>query len=215
MKYMVKTPFWFKWIYPGYIWKMDTAEKIIYLSFDDGPHEQATPFVLETLAKYNAKATFFCIGKNVAEHPDIYNRIIAGGHTVGNHTMNHLNGWNTDDATYIDNVKQATVYIDSTLFRPPYGRIKKFQAKVLMQLLNKEAGTVPFKILMWTVLSGDFDTDISGEKCFKNVINNTAKGSIVVFHDSAKAFERLQYALPATLAFFAEKGFRFEAINNG
>ena len=210
---MIKTPFWFKWIYPDYIWDMDTDEKIIYLTFDDGPHAEATPFVLETLLKYNAEATFFCIGKNVEEHPDLYQRIIAEGHTVGNHTQNHLNGWHTTDDVYIDNVIQATKWIDSSLFRPPYGRIKKFQAKVLMQQLNQDTKTIPFKIIMWTVLSGDFDTDISGEKCFKNVIQSTKPGSIVVFHDSAKAFERMQYALPKTLEYFSDKGYCFKAID--
>jgi len=212
MKYTVKSPFWFKWIYPDYIWEMEGKGKIIYLTFDDGPQAEATPFVLDTLAIYNAKATFFCIGKNVEEHPDLYKRILTEGHTVGNHTQNHLNGWHTNDDVYIDNVKQAAKWIDSTLFRPPYGRIKKFQAKVLMQQLNTETNTIPFKIVMWTVLSGDFDTDISGDKCFRNVQQKTKEGSIVVFHDSAKAFERLQYALPRTLEYFAEKGFRFEAI---
>ncbi len=210
---MIKTPFWFKWIYPDYIWELKTNEKIIYLTFDDGPHAEATPYVLDILAKYQAKATFFCIGKNVEEHLDLYHRIIAEGHSIGNHTQNHLNGWQTTDDVYIDNVKQASKWIDSTLFRPPYGRIKKFQAKVLMQQLNQDAKTIPFKIIMWTVLSGDFDTDISGEKCFKNVIQSTNPGSIVVFHDSAKAFERMQYALPKTLEYFAEEGYSFNAIN--
>ena len=212
MKYFVKTPFWLRWMYPGYLWKMPDNEKVIYLTFDDGPHPYATPFVLETLAKYNAKATFFCIGKNVAEHQDIYNSILKEGHTVGNHTQNHLNGWHTTDETYINNVKEATKWIDTNLFRPPYGRIKRFQAKVLMQQLNKQANTTPFKIVMWTVLSGDFDTAISGDKCFANVKNNTGAGSIVVFHDSEKAFERLQITLPKTLEYFQQKGFVFKAI---
>ncbi len=212
MKYFVKTPFWLRWMYPDYLWKMPDNEKVIYLTFDDGPHTYATPFVLETLAKYNAKATFFCIGKNVAEHQDIYNSILKEGHSVGNHTQNHLNGWHTSDEDYINNVQQATKWIDTTLFRPPYGRIKKFQAKVLMQQLNKDANTTPFKIVMWSVLSGDFDTAISGDKCFTNVKNNTDAGSIVVFHDSEKAFERLQIVLPKTLDYFHQQGFVFKAI---
>ncbi len=199
-------------MYPDYLWNMPDKDKVIYLTFDDGPHPIATPFVLETLAKYDAKATFFCIGKNVAEHQDIYNTILKEGHSVGNHTQHHLNGWHTDDAEYIEDVKQAAKWIDTSLFRPPYGRIKRFQAKVLMQQLNKEAATIPFRIVMWSVLSGDFDIDISGEKCFKNVKNNTGAGSIVVFHDSEKAFERLEYALPKTLDYFKQKGYVFKAI---
>jgi len=214
MKYFIKSPFWLRWMYPKYLWRMNSEEKVIYLSFDDGPHAEATPFVLDILAKYDAKATFFCIGKNVASYPDIYKRILQEGHTVGNHTQHHLNGWKTDNETYINDIIEAKKWIDSTLFRPPYGRIKAFQAKVLQQQLNTEAKTVPFKIVMWTVLSGDFDTDISGEKCFDNVKDNTNAGSIVVFHDSQKAFERLSYALPKTLAYFKEKGFVFKSIPN-
>lgn len=156
-------------------------EKIIYLTFDDGPHPVATPFVLDTLKKYNAKATFFCIGKNVAQHPDIYKRILLEGHTTGNHTHNHLNGSKNSNEEYIANIKEAKKYIDSNLFRPPYGRITGFQVK----LLNRA-----FNIIMWDVLSADFDIHLSPEKCSRNVIKSAREGSIVVFHDSEKAFKR-------------------------
>ena len=130
MVYFVRTPWWVsKWLYPVYIWRMPADEKKIYLSFDDGPHPEATVFALDQLKQYQAKATFFCIGKNVAEYPDIYKRILLEGHATGNHTHDHLNGWKSKDATYFENIATASRYIDSTLFRPPYGRITRFQAK--------------------------------------------------------------------------------------
>ena len=202
--YFIKSPWILKKIYPSLVWNIKTEEKKLYLTFDDGPHPKATPFVLDTLKKYNAKATFFCIGKNVEEYRDIYNKIIADGHSIGNHTQNHLNGWQTDDEVYINNIKKASLNIDSNLFRPPYGRISRFQIKLLDKL--------NFKIFMWDVLSGDFDTNLSKEKCANNVILEATSGSIVVFHDSEKAWERLEYALPKVLEYFTEKGFLFERI---
>lgn len=183
---------------------MPGQSKKIYLTFDDGPHPVATPFVLEQLKKYNAKATFFCIGKNIDEYPFLYEEILDDGHMVGNHTYNHLNGWKTDDATYIENIVLAKKRIDSNLFRPPYGRATKFQLRLL-----KQQGMLP---VMWTVLSGDFDTGLSREKCLINVVKNTMEGSIVIFHDSAKAFERLEYVLPRVMEHFSAKGFQFEKI---
>jgi peptidoglycan/xylan/chitin deacetylase (PgdA/CDA1 family) len=179
---------------------------VLYLSFDDGPHPLATPFVLDELKKYQAKATFFCIGKNVMEYPQIYKRVLAEGHRVGNHTHNHLNGWQVSDNEYFDNIKQAARYIDSDLFRPPYGRITRFQAAGL------RAAPVNFKIIMWDILSADFDQGISPEKCALNVIGNAAPGSVIIFHDSEKAFERMQWALPKVLQHFSEQGYRFETI---
>lgn len=208
MKYFVRTPWWLKKIYPSYIWHIKTREKVIYLTFDDGPHEQATPFVLDELKKYNATASFFCVGKNVKDHPAIYNRILEEGHATGNHTHNHLNGWKTSDKEYLQNIAEAATYIDSALFRPPYGKIKTFQAKNIKAAMKKEAA----KIIMWDVLSGDFDTTITNEECLQNVVMNTGKGSIVVFHDSEKAFPLLKYTLPRTLDFFANRGFRFEKL---
>lgn len=199
--YLVKTPWWLRMIYSGYTWRMPSTEKTIYLSFDDGPHEIATPFVLDTLKQYDAKASFFCIGKNVRLHPDIYQRIIAEGHAVGNHTENHLNGWHTPNTEYLNNIQQAEEVIQSNLFRPPYGRIKRSQAKAL----NKQ-------IIMWDVLSGDFDPLLTPEGCLAYCIKHTEAGSIVVFHDSAKAFPKMKYALPKMLDYFTHQGFQFKRL---
>ncbi len=203
--YFVKTPGWLKKIYSHYVWHIPTREKQLYLSFDDGPHPVATLFVLDTLKKYNAKATFFCIGKNVAAHGDIYRRILFEGHAVGNHTHDHLNGWKTDVAAYLENIQKASGYIESRLYRPPYGRIRKKQGKAL-----REAG---YNIIMWDVLSGDFDARITPKKCLENVVQNSGNGSVIVFHDSEKAFKNVCYALPEMLEFFSKKGYTFEALN--
>lgn len=203
MFYFVKTPWWLKLLYKGCTWQMPPGrDKVLYLTFDDGPHPVATPFVLDELKKYNAKATFFCIGKNVSENRKIYEQMISEGHQAGNHTHNHLNGWATKNDTYLQNIADAAVHIQSSLFRPPYGRIKKTQVKLLQQ----------YRIVMWTVLSGDFDTKLSKEKCAENVLRNAESGAVVVFHDSAKAFEKLKYALPLVLSHFSKQGYRFETI---
>lgn len=209
MFYFIKSPWWLKRFFPERLWTIDTkGEKIIYLTFDDGPNPIATPFVLNELSKYNAKATFFCIGKNVETNFGLYKNIINDGHAVGNHTFSHLNGWKTDDKVYMEDIDRAKKIIDSTLFRPPYGRISLFQTKLLHQhKLN-------FKIVMWSVLSGDFDIKLSPKKCLNNVLLSTQSGDIIVFHDSEKAFERLQYVLPKMLAYFSDKGYRFEKIKN-
>lgn len=211
--YLITTPWWLRAFYPSFRWSYETNNKELYLTFDDGPHPEATPFLLDELKKYNAKATFFCIGKNVVAHPDIYQRIIDDGHRTGNHTFNHLNGWKTDNKTYIDNVFEAAKFIDSDLFRPPYGRISKFQAKLLQKQRQITFPASPLKIIMWSVLSGDFDTNLSPEKCLNNVILNAKPGAVIVFHDSAKAWERLQYAVPRVLEYFSERGYAFKAIN--
>ena len=211
--YLVSTPRLLRAFYPTLIWQMDTQDKCLYLTFDDGPHETATPFVLDTLKQFDAKATFFCIGKNVYQHKSLYDRILAEGHTVGNHTQNHANGWDTNNYYYIKDVQIASELIHSNLFRPPYGRIKRSQINALQ---NKDADyeeNSSFNIIMWSVLSGDFDQKISKEKCLKNVKKNTENGSIIVFHDSAKAFENMKYALPKTLEHFSKEGFQFKAIN--
>ena len=206
MFYLAKTPTLIKKLYPECLWDVKTIENIIYLTFDDGPTPEVTFYVLDELKKYNAKATFFCIGKNVKEHFDIYKRIIAEGHKPGNHTFNHLNGWKTDDREYLEDIKQAANIIDSEYFRPPYGRITKFQLKAL------QGENYKLKTVMWSVLSGDFDVKISPENCYLNVIKNVKPGAIVVFHDSLKAFARLEYALPRILDFFSEKGFQFKIL---
>ena len=209
MFYFVKTPRWLKKIYDSYVWSIPVNEKIVYLTFDDGPHPQATPFVLKLLKQYNALATFFCIGKNVVEHPDIYNQILIDGHAVGNHTYNHLNGWKTANEEYMKDIALAAQYINSNLFRPPYGRITFFQAKSLKAVMK---GTDP-KVIMWDVLSGDFDIDITNEDCLSNVVLSSVPGSIIVFHDSQKAFLKLQYTLPKVMEFFTEKGYSFKSIS--
>jgi len=208
MFYFVKTPKWIMKFFSKCVWEIPSQEKIIYLTFDDGPHPEATSFVLDTLKEYGAKATFFCIGKNVIDQPVLYERIITEGHAVGNHTFNHLNGWKTADSVYMEDIAKAKKYIDSSLFRPPYGKITPFQLK----LLAKEK----FQLtpMMWTVLSGDFDANLSKETCLENVLTTTNSGSIVVFHDSQKAIEKLQFVLPKILDYFKEKGFRFEKIVN-
>jgi len=206
MFYFATTPKWVKKLFSGSIWDMSKAEKAIYLTFDDGPHPLITPFILDELVKYNAKATFFCIGKNVHKNPAVYDRILAEGHAVGNHTYNHPDGWKTGNAEYLADILQAQKYIDSDLFRPPYGHITGKQRKALSGL-NK-----PFKIIMWSVLSGDFDVNISPEQCCTNVIKNTENGSVVVFHDSEKANERMRYTLPIILKYFSERGYFFRKI---
>jgi peptidoglycan/xylan/chitin deacetylase (PgdA/CDA1 family) len=208
MFYFIKTPWWLMKCYPSCIWKMPDHEKVIYLTFDDGPHPEATPFVLDMLKEYQAKASFFCIGKNVVEQPVIYQRIVAEGHAVGNHTFNHLNGWKTSDAMYMDNIAKAKQYIDSSLFRPPYGKITPFQLKLLSKANFK------LRPVMWTVLSGDFDGKRTKESCLRNVLKSTGNGSIVVFHDSEKAFVKMNYTLPKMLDYFKQQGYRFEKIDS-
>lgn len=210
MRYFVKTPWWLKRIYSSYIWSIQTKEKIVWLTFDDGPHPVATPFVLDELKKYQAKATFFCIGKNVVAYPDLYKRILDEGHAVGNHTYNHLNGWKTKDKIYLEDISETSKYIDTTLFRPPYGRITSFQAMNVQKAMKKEAA----HIIMWDVISGDFDNSIPAQRCTENVILNAKNGSIIVFHDSEKALPRLKPCLPEVLEFFIKKDFRFERLEN-
>lgn len=207
MFYITKTPKWVRKLFAGSIWEMLPRHKTIYLTFDDGPHPVITPFVLGELAKYNAKATFFCIGKNVVNNPSVFNKILEEGHAVGNHTYDHLDGWKTENADYLKNISEAKKHIDSDLFRPPYGRITWNQQKELTQ------SEQPFKVIMWSVLSGDFDMNISADQCLKNVLKNTKSGSVVVFHDSEKANARLRYTLPLVLKYYTEKGYLFEKIN--
>jgi peptidoglycan/xylan/chitin deacetylase (PgdA/CDA1 family) len=204
--YLVKTPWLLKKLYPNLVWNTKTATRCIYLTFDDGPIPIVTPFVLNILKKHNAKATFFCIGDNISKHTDIFEQVKAGGHSIGNHTFNHLKGWVTNNQIYLDNFLQTDKLLDTPLFRPPYGRIKRAQ----IQLLKKARPDL--KIIMWDVLSGDFDTNLSPEACLKNVLKHTEAGSIVVFHDSLKAFDRLEYVLPRALEYWSKEGYSFNAL---
>lgn len=213
--YWIKTNSVIKKIFSNYIWDVSNTENKIYLTFDDGPIPEITEWVLEELKKHNAKATFFCIGNNIEKHPEIFEKVINEGHSVGNHTFNHLNGWKTSTEDYLENAKlgeasisnlKSEIYnLQSKLFRPPYGKIKTSQAKKLQQL--------GYKIIMWDVLSADYDTSISPEKCLDNVLKNVTSGSIIVFHDSIKAFPNLEYTLPKALKYWAAKGFVFEKLD--
>ncbi len=204
--YLANSPYWLQWLYPSLTWHKSRKEKSVYLTFDDGPIPVVTPFVLNTLKTFNAKATFFCIGDNADKFPGVYADILAGGHAVGNHTHNHLKGWNTSTPDYLSNIQKCSGLIQSNLFRPPYGRIKKSQISAIRSSFPET------EIIMWDVLSGDFDTDLSHEKCTQNVLKYTRNGSIIVFHDSEKAFDRLRYTLPAVLETLAQKGFSFRTL---
>ena len=211
---LVKTPQLISNFFNSYTWHFKRDSKNIYLTFDDGPIPEVTPWVLDMLKKHNAKATFFCIGDNVLKHPDIFKRIISDNHQIGNHTFNHLKGFTTKTHSYIQNTEKAHAVFTKTnksfsaqkvlLFRPPYGKIKPKQVKLL-----KNKG---YKIVFWDVLSRDFDSKLSPNKCFDNVIKYTQNGSIIVFHDSLKAFKNLKYTLPKVLAYYSEKGYTFKSI---
>ena len=190
-------------MFPQQVWSIPTDGKKLFLTFDDGPTPEITDWVLETLEKFGAKATFFLIGKNVEENPEMVEKILSAGHTIGNHTHNHVNGWETSNSTYIKNTLKTEKILETNLFRPPYGRIKRSQTKVMS---NR------FKIIMWDVLSGDFDLHARKEKVLSNVTKHAEPGSIIVFHDSVKAKPRLQYALPKVLEYFINRGYSFDAI---
>ncbi|RYY82227.1 MAG: polysaccharide deacetylase family protein, partial [Chitinophagaceae bacterium] len=202
-RYFIKTPWLVKRLFSNYMWDAPASGNAVYLTFDDGPHETITPWVLDKLAEFGAKGTFFCIGKNVAAHPEIYNRIITEGHGVGNHTEQHLNGWKTPVIDYLQSVQLASQRISSALFRPPYGRIRAAQARGL----GRAMGVAEPKVIMWDVLSADFDRNISPQRCINNVVDNTVPGSIIVFHDSEKAWPNLKQALPVVLQSFVKKGY--------
>ena len=204
--YLVKSPFFLRWYYPSLIWNKARSEKAIYLTFDDGPIPDVTEFVLKTLDDHDVKATFFCIGDNISKHPQIFQQLLTNGHQVGNHTFNHLKGWKTDDKTYLENFELCQALTNSQLFRPPYGRIKKSQVREIKHRYPE------LEIIMWDVLSGDFDQELSPEACYQNVIKHVENGSIIVFHDSAKAFERVRYALPKALDFLKSAGYQFRTL---
>ncbi|WP_298550080.1 polysaccharide deacetylase family protein [uncultured Algibacter sp.] len=212
----IKTPLVAKKLFQNYIWDISTTDKVIYLTFDDGPTPKITNWTMDVLKQYNAKATFFCIGDNIEKHPDIFYTILKNGHAIGNHTQHHIKGWKTKTKDYLENIAEAQEVILSqnthsqiskttNLFRPPYGQITPKQGKRLMGL--------GYKIIMWDVLSFDWDNNVSQENCLENVLTKTTKGSIIVFHDSVKASKNMQYTLPKVLEHFAGKGFSFEALN--
>ncbi len=211
--YWIKTHWVIKKIFSGYVWHLPTSKKVVYLTFDDGPTPDITSWTLELLKKYNAKATFFCIGENISENPELYHDIQQHGHSIGNHTYNHLNGWHTDLKTYMENVDLCDKTMSEfdlnnensvKFFRPPYGKLKRQQFKQL-----QEKG---YKIIMWDILSADFDTQISPEQCTKNVLKNIRPGSIIIFHDSIKASTNLKFTLPKTLNYLQENGYEMQAI---
>lgn len=201
---LYKTPGIFKKIYPDFFWSIP-SKNAIYLTFDDGPTPKVTEWVLSELKKFNAQATFFCIGKNVKENPSLYQNILSAGHSVGNHTFHHLKGRNTDTKSYLLDINKTKILINSNLFRPPYGSIKPRQSKQLKPEM---------KIIMWDVLSYDWEKDFDVEKAYQKVVQATQPGSIVVFHDSLKADKNLKILLPKLLSYWQEKGFEFRGIAN-
>ena len=211
--YWIKTHRLIKRFFPGFVWDVPTNTKTVYLTFDDGPTPEVTEWVLDELRKHDIKATFFCIGNNIENHPGIFKKVVAEGHAIGNHTFNHLNGWNTGHNNYLENTITTAKSISnhhphqaaSGLFRPPYGKIKGSQAKALRAL--------GYKIIMWDVLSADFDRTITPQQCLENVIKNTREGSIIIFHDSVKASENLRYALPKAIEYLKENNFNFGKLD--
>ena len=200
----IKTPAALRRLFPDLVWTIPGSEKILYLTFDDGPTPGITDWTLDVLKEYNAKATFFCVGEQVKSHPELYKRILNENHRIGNHSYNHLKGWKTSSSVYLENVKKASEYINSSLFRPPYGQITPNQIEII-----SNAG---YKIVMWSILSVDWDQKISKEKCADNVIEKASTGDIVVFHDSVKAHKNMSFALPAILEKFSNDGFEFKRI---
>lgn len=201
---IAKTPKIAKKAFPRLTWEADKTEKAIYLSFDDGPTPEITIWILNLLEKYNAKATFFCLGKNVVMYPKLLDYIICQGHTVGNHTYNHLNAWKTEKEKYLNDIVSCERVFHSKYFRPPYGKLKP---GIRTQILENH------QIIMWDVMSYDFDQDITEENCFQNVVKNARRGSIIVFHDSYKAEKNMKAVLPRVLKHYAERGYIFKALD--
>ncbi|MBR5603481.1 MAG: polysaccharide deacetylase family protein [Bacteroidales bacterium] len=218
-------------LYPSFLWEMPKGEKKLYLTFDDGPHPTITPQVLEILKKFNAKATFFCIGNNVNKYKETFELIKKEGHAVGSHTFNHERGWKTKTRDYVDSVINAIALIQSPLFRPPHGRIKFSQIRRLykkfrisesqkfrsLEIKDKfESPRIPdFQIVAWTVISYDWDKSLSPDDCYNNVIKNAGDGSIIVFHDSEKAVNNMIPALTKVLEYYTDKGYTFDILELG
>ncbi|MBW7846327.1 MAG: polysaccharide deacetylase family protein [Bacteroidia bacterium] len=190
-------------IFPSLLWKVKTKENVIYITFDDGPHPDITPKVLEILNQYNAKATFFCVGENVEKYPETFQLILDANHAVGNHTYNHLKGWKTNTVNFAENINKASKIISSSLFRPPYGRITMEQIKSVSK---------DYKIIMWSVLTRDYEKNLNINKAIKKLCNQTSQGDIVVFHDSRKAEKNMFILLKQMLEFFSKQGYRFEKL---
>jgi peptidoglycan-N-acetylglucosamine deacetylase len=205
-----KTPFFLPLLYPSLTWRMETREKELFLTFDDGPVCGPTEFVLEELSRTSVPATFFCIGDNIRKYPEIFRRIVADGHTVGNHTVNHVNGWKTTPVKYLANIKdfdgiaaQTGLHQPTQLFRPPYGRISRQQVRMLAD----------YRIIMWDVLSRDYNHSLSPEQCLRRTLEACRPGSIIVFHDSYKSQKNMEYALPRLIDHLGGKGFGFKVIS--
>ncbi|MEO8234856.1 MAG: polysaccharide deacetylase family protein [Flavobacterium sp.] len=206
--YWIKTPQIIKRLFSNQVWAIPNKENKIHLTFDDGPTPEITQWVLKILKENNIKATFFLIGNNIEKHPEIFNKVVNEGHSIGNHTFNHKNGWKTTTPDYIQNVElcqNQLLNLKSRIFRPPYGKIKPSQSKKLREL--------GYKIIMWDILTADFDGKIPKEKCLENATQKVTSGSVIVFHDSVKAFANLEYTLPKAIQILKEKGFVFDVIS--
>ena len=206
-----KTPLLVKSLFPSFVWNIKGEEKIVYPTFDDGPLPELTDYILWELGRVNAKGTFFCVGDNIKKYPDIARRIVNEGHVIGNHTFHHLNGWNTPTEEYIDNAEKfEEIYRANVgenvpkLFRPPYGKITRKQSSILQKW--------GYKIIMWDVLSYDFDSRLNLEQALEAITSKTKSGTIILFHDNYKAKNNMQYLLPLYLDWFGKKGFQFKSI---
>lgn len=206
-----KIPFFFKFIYGKGIFNLSREEKVIYLTFDDGPILDLTEFILDQLSAYNAKATFFCVGENIKKNSTIFQKILQNNHAVGNHTFNHLKGTNTSNDKYFENIRFCEQIMAShsfenktKLFRPPYGKMKLSQYNEIKKT---------HKIIFWDMLTYDFDNTLSPEKCYENAIKHIKNGSIVVFHDNIKATASLKFLLPKLLKYYKELGFEFKSLS--
>ncbi len=199
-----RPPKLYRWLFPGAIWRKPVkGEKTIYLTFDDGPIPEITPWVLNLLDKYDIKATFFCVGDNVRKHPDIYQMVLDRGHRVGNHTFNHIQGIRTFSKRYLANARLASEYIDSDLFRPPHGHMRMPQFLWLSRY---------YKIVMWDVVTRDYSKLKTSDDVFNNVKKFARDGSVIVFHDSLKAERNMKEALPRSIDWLLEQGYTFSLL---
>lgn len=197
-------PFWIRAFYPkDLVWRVSTQQREVFLTFDDGPVPEVTPLVIKILNKYNVKATFFCVGENVKKYPEIFELLLSNGHAVGNHTYHHIKAWKTDTYSYLSEVEQCNLLVKSKVFRPPHGQINR---KIVRNLRNE------YRIVMWSALTGDYNNALSGNQCLANAVNNTSPGSVIVFHDSLKARERMEYALPLYIEYCLKEGYLFGTL---